>query len=124
MIQGEYDYGDHVFIDSKYTYDQSDVIFHELTHHAVTQGSLYGVLEIVLKRISIWHVPELTSVISELSNASLTAQEMTAIYAQCLYYKRQGSEALAAYEKYLHQSDYYRKYCISGFDEIVHYYCK
>lgn len=121
MIQGEYDYGDHVFIDSKYTYDQSDVIFHELTHHAVTQGSLYGVLEIVLKRISIWHVPELTSVISELSNASLTAQEMTAIYAQCLYYKRQGGETLAAYEKYLHQSDYYRKYCISGFDEIVHY---
>ena len=121
MIQGEYDYGDHVFIDSKYTYDQSDVIFHELTHHAVTQGSLYGVLEIILKRISIWHVPELSSVISELSNASLTAQEMTAIYAQCLYYKRQGGEALAAYEKYLHQSDYYKKYCISGFDEIVHY---
>ena len=121
MIQGEYDYGNHVFIDSKYTYDQSDIIFHELTHHAVTQGSLYGVLEIVLKRISIWHVPELTSVISELSNASLTAQEMTAIYAQCLYYKRQGGETLSAYEKYLYQSDYYRKYCISGFDEIVHY---
>ena len=105
MIQGEYDYGDHVFIDSKYTYDQSDVIFHELTHHAVTQGSLYGVLEIVLKRISIWHIPDLKSVISELSNASLTVQEMTAIYAQCLYYKRQGGEMLAAYEKYLHQSD-------------------
>lgn len=27
MIQGKYEYGDHVFIDSKYTYDQSDIIF-------------------------------------------------------------------------------------------------
>ena len=121
MIQGKYDFGDHVFIDSKYVYDQEDIKYHELTHHAITQGSLYGVLEIVLKQINIWHAPDLKNVIAELNNASLITQEMTATYAQCLYYKMQGEGELATFENRLHKGDYYKKYCIAGFDEIVHY---
>ena len=63
MIQGKYDFGDHVFIDSKYTYNQEDVKYHELAHHAITQGSLYGVLEIALKQISIWYVPDIQDIL-------------------------------------------------------------
>lgn len=66
MIQGKYDFGDHVFIDSKYTYNQEDVKYHELAHHAITQGSLYGVLEIALKQISIWYVPDIQDILVEL----------------------------------------------------------
>ncbi len=121
MIQGKYDFGDHVFIDSKYTYNQEDVKYHELAHHAITQGSLYGVLEIALKQISIWYVPDMQDILVELSNASLTTQEMTAIYAQCIYYKLHGEKELETFEYHLHKGDYYRKYCIPGFDEIVHY---
>lgn len=121
MIQGKYDFGDHVFIDSKYTYSQEDVIYHEVAHHSITQGSLYGILEIALKQVGIWHHPDVKLVLAELSNASLTTQEMTATYAQCLYYKLMGEKELAEFEHHLHKGDYYKKYCISGFDEIVHY---
>lgn len=121
MIQGKYDFGDHVFIDSKYTYSQEDVIYHELAHHSITQGSLYGVLEIVLKQVGIWHSSDIKFALAELSNASLTTQEMTATYAQCLYYKLKGKKELSEFEHRLHKGDYYKKYCISGFDEIVHY---
>lgn len=121
MIRGKYDFGDHVFIDSKYICDQKDVEYHELTHHAITQGSLYGVLEIILKKICIWYEPNIQYVLIEFLNASLTTQEMTAIYAQCLYYKLLGEEELKKFEYHLHEGDYYKKYCIAGFDEIVHY---
>lgn len=121
MIQGKYDYGDLVYIDSKYTHSEGDVIYHELTHHAITQGSLYGVLEIVLKHISVWYGENISQSLAELSNASLTTQEMTAIYAQGIYYKLSGEGKLQTFERRLHESDYYKKYCISGFDEILHY---
>ena len=121
MIQGKYDFGDHVFIDSKYNYGEKDVKYHELAHHAITQGSLYGVLEIALKQIMIWYEPCIQNLLAELLNASLTTQEMTAIYAQCLYYRLHGEKELETFEHHLHEGDYYRKYCIAGFDEIVHY---
>lgn len=121
MIQGKYNFGDHVYIDSKYTCDQEDVIYHELSHHAITQGSLYGVLEIALKQIGIWYEPDIHNSLTELANASITTQEMTAIYAQCLYYKLHGEKELETFEQQLHKSEYYKKYCIYGFDEIVHY---
>ena len=76
MIQGKYDFGDHVFIDSKYTYNQEDVKYHELAHHAITQGSLYGVLEIALKQISIWYVPDIQDILVLILRILIYAKEL------------------------------------------------
>lgn len=119
MILGKYDFGEDVYVDGNHSDDRGATIVHEITHLVLTQGSVYGVIMGAFRALSDTCVPKLSGTLRELMNASITTQEMTALYSQCFTYKQKGEEALDAYLAQLKSWDYYRKYCISGFDALV-----
>jgi len=116
MINGIYSLDDIARID--YTNSRIDIQLHELIHSSLTQGSILGntmiVLNILAKEVDIG----LLNTIKVLIQSSELTQEMTALYFQAVYFRELGH----SYEdiiSYLSQSDYYKMYAISGFDDLV-----
>lgn len=119
MILGQYDFGDRVLIDSQFSQEDQETIFHEFTHQMITNNSLYGVLLILLNFLANRTHPQLDGALRELCAASETTQEMTALYGQCFFRNLDKFEDLDAYLETLRQTDYYRKYARPGFDALM-----
>ena len=119
MILGRYDFGDRMLIDSQFSREDQETIFHEFTHQVITNTSLYGGLLILLQYLASRTHPRLEGALRELCAASETTQEMTALYGQCFFRNLNKFGDLDAYLEDLRQTDYYRKYALPGFDALM-----
>lgn len=122
MILGEFNFGDQVYIDSTLGIRHFDVYVHEIIHYSITASSLCGILTAGLKLVMDQCDIHVGSILKELRNASIVTQEMTALYGQYFFKKMmEESESLTEFEDTLHSSDYYKMYCLAGFDTLIHH---
>ncbi len=120
MILGKYTFGDSVLIDTQNGASAFSVYLHEIAHYSITQGSICGNLMIAINAISELREQKLKPLLFELHQSSIVTQEMTAIYVQAIY-KRITKHDSDAYDlkHCLSSSDYYKKYCLSGYDTLL-----
>lgn len=122
MILGKYAFGDNVLIDTQNGGSEFDVYLHEITHYSITQGSICGNLMIALNAISELREYKLKPILSELHQSSIITQEMTAMYVQAIYERMTKNDSIAdKFKSCLSSSDYYKKFCLDGFDALISY---
>ena len=122
MKYGEYNFGEHAYID--YESSQSDyyeIGFHEFSHFTISTSTFIGNLIIQLKKIADQRDRRLLGAVVELRNASVITQEMTALYVQYITHREAiaDKKAFPQYRKDFLNSDYYKRYCLKGFDTLI-----
>lgn len=122
MILGKYTFGDSVLVDTQNGASEFDVYLHEITHYSITQGSICGNIMIALNAISELREPKLKPLLFELHQSSIVTQEMTAMYVQSIYERMTKSDSETdKVEPCLSSSEYYKKYCLDGYDTLISY---